>query len=140
MRRTKRRMVQGSNSEDVDGPLVALQLIFWLPQKIRLDEMLRTQNKIVDIDAVIVFIMTKLMMMGTKMTKMMMSAAVVLGAGECEGQAESGETTAPMLHHRTMCSLHQCYDVTMLYRRTIYTNVTPSDNVQCAPLLQCYAI
>ena len=56
MRRTKRRMVQGSNSEDVDGPLVALQLIFWLQQKIRLDEMLRTQKKIdVDIDAVIVY-------------------------------------------------------------------------------------
>ena len=67
--------------------------------------------------------MTKLMMMGTKMTKMMMSAAVVLGAGECEGQAESGETAAPMLHHRTMCSLHQCY------------NVTPSDNVH-----KCYTV
>ena len=79
--------------------------------------MLKTKNRLMVMLAMMLFMMTKMMVvmiMTKKMMKMMMMVVVVvLGAGECEGQAESGETCR--------------------------TNVTPSDNLQCA-VHQCYTI
>ena len=72
--------------------------------------MLKTQTKLMEILATMMMMMMMMVMVMTKMMMMMM-AVVVLGAGECEGQAESGETrrtnVTPSALHKTCCTIWQ---------------------------------
>ena len=75
------------------------------------DVMLKRQNRLMEILATLMLVMMMMMVMVMVMKKMMMMmmAVVVLGAGECEGQAESGETrrtnVTPSALHKTCCTI-----------------------------------
>ena len=87
-----------------------------------------------------VMTMTMMMLM-TMLMKMLMKMAVVLGAGECEGQPESGETAASITpsahsavdtisHNISLCFATAYYTICSLC--TTYT-ITHSSVQPCAP-------